>query len=143
MPKVKLGIIAKPSTRITTIAHAMTLVPNELVSACTTMAAMEKIACVRPEGRPSRMVRSVMCLSGMRLRARSVSVSRMWHSRQRHSTADAPCAMAVASATPSAVMPIFATNSRSSTMLSRHATIRKISGETESPRPRRMPETML
>ena len=123
--------------------QAITLVPKELVSACTTIAAMEKIACVRPEGRPSRTIRPVIGLSGIRLRARSVSVSFMWHSRQRHSAADTACARTVASATPSAVMPSFATNSRSSAMLSRHATIRKISGETESPRPRRMPETML
>ena len=53
VPKVKFGIMAKPSTRMTTVVHAMTAVPIELVSDCTTIMASEKIACVMPEGRPS------------------------------------------------------------------------------------------
>ena len=44
LPKVKLGIMAKPSTRITTVFTAIIIAPKLFVSDCTTMAAMEKIA---------------------------------------------------------------------------------------------------
>ena len=52
LPKVKLGIMAKPSTRITTVFTATTKAPKLLVSDCTTMADMEKMAWDKPEGRP-------------------------------------------------------------------------------------------
>ena len=44
MPKVKLGIIAKPSTRMTIMLAVMTDVSKVLVRDCTTIAASEKIA---------------------------------------------------------------------------------------------------
>ena len=62
---------------------------------------------------------------------------------QIHRDAEMPCAMIVASATPAAAISNLMTNSRSRKMFSTHATIRKISGVTESPRPRSTPETML
>ena len=54
VPKVKLGIMANPSTRMTTVVQAMTAVPMELVRDCTTIIAREKMPCVMPEGRPRR-----------------------------------------------------------------------------------------
>ena len=56
VPKVKFGIMAKPSTRITITLQAITISPKLLVSDCTTIMAEEKIACVIPEGRPMRMM---------------------------------------------------------------------------------------
>ena len=128
---------------MTTMEQAMTLVPKVLVSRCTTIAAIEKIACVRPEGRPSRMIREVMPRSGSRSLRLRRSVSFMCVSRQRQRSAETPCAMTVASATPAAAMSNLATNRMSSAMLSRQAMIRKTSGENESPRPRSTPEMML
>ena len=52
VPKVKFGIMAKPSTRITTVETAMIVVPKLFVRDCTTSMASENTACVRPLGRP-------------------------------------------------------------------------------------------
>ena len=55
VPKVKLGIMAKPSTRMTAVLAAMTTVPKELVKDWTMIMAKEKIAWVSPLGNPSVM----------------------------------------------------------------------------------------
>ena len=55
VPKVKLGIMAKPSTRMTTVLAAITTVPKELVRDWTMIMAKEKMAWVRPLGSPSLM----------------------------------------------------------------------------------------
>ena len=55
VPKVKLGIMAKPSTRITAVLAAITTVPKELVRDWTIIMAKEKMAWVRPLGSPKRM----------------------------------------------------------------------------------------
>ena len=104
---------------------------------------MEKIACVRPEGRPSRTVSRVMSLSGISVRRLMCTTSVILSSRHMHSTAEIACAITVASATPAAAMPKLATNTMSRKMFSTHATIRNSNGVMESPMPRRMPEMML
>lgn len=53
VPKVKFGIMAKPSTLITTVEQAMTSVPKLLVRDCTTKAAMENTAWVKPREKAS------------------------------------------------------------------------------------------
>ena len=65
-PNVKFGIMAKPSTRMTITLHAMTASPKLFVSDCTTSMAMEKIACVTPEGTPRWMIFPTYSRCGLR-----------------------------------------------------------------------------
>ena len=64
VPKVKFGIMAKPSTRITATLAAMTEVPMELVRFWTMMAEREKMACVMPAGTPKEHKLAMMDQSG-------------------------------------------------------------------------------
>ena len=143
LPKVKQGMTAKPSTRMTTVLHAMKKLPNVLVRFCTRIAAVEKMACDAPEGRPSRTSCDTYCFSGRSILRLTSTVSRIKATRTMHKTADTSCAMTVAHATPTTPQLNTATKRRSSTMLMPQAMIRKTRGITESPMPRSTPERML
>ncbi len=143
VPKVKFGIMAKPSTRITTVLAAITAVPKELVRDWIIIMAKEKMAWVRPLGRPSCTSFFTKSPLGRRVWRFTVSTSFMRISRHRHSAPETAWAIMVAQATPATPIWKPATNQMSSMMLSTQATMRKIRGMMESPRPRRMPEIML
>ena len=66
MPKEKLGIMAKPSTLMIMTFAAMIISPKLLVRDCTITMAKEKIACVSPDGRPSRSTVMMFSLSGFK-----------------------------------------------------------------------------
>ena len=127
--------MAKPSTRMMMTLAAMTISPKLLVSDCTTIMAMEKMAWVTPEGRPRRTMLPANCRFGSRWWGFSSNTSRMRSSFHTHSSADTPCAMAVARATPATPMLKPATNQMSSPMFSTVATNRYSRADIESPRP--------
>ena len=143
VPKVKFGIMAKPSTRITTVETAMIVVPKLFVRDCTTSMASENTACVRPLGRPKRMSWNKSAFVGHRVRHVMCNTSRIKSRRTRHRMPETACEMMVAHAAPETPILKPATNQISRPMFMPHATSRKMSGMTESPRPRRMPEIML
>ena len=143
MPKVKLGIMAKPSTRMTATLAAMTDVPMELVRLWTIIAEREKIACVMPAGTPSEHSRLIMDQSGFSVCRFTSTTRRIRHRRTRHMTPDTACAIMVAQATPATPMRNWLTNRMSSTMFRRLATSREISGIRLSPSPRSTPARML
>ena len=66
VPKEKFGIMAKPSTRMIITFAAMNISPKLLVRDCTIIIAMEKIACVNPEGSPRRIMSAECFFSGFR-----------------------------------------------------------------------------
>ena len=70
-------------------------------------------------------------------------MSRICSSRIRHSPPETTWEIMVAMATPATSQWKPATNHTSSTMFSRQAMMRKITGMTESPRPRSTPERIL
>ena len=104
VPKVKFGIIAKPSTRMTTVETAIIVVPKLFVRDCTTIIAMEKIACVRPLGRPRRTSCDKSALLGQSERSRTCSTSRIKSRRIRHRMPETACEIIVAHAAPATPM---------------------------------------
>ena len=109
LPKEKAGSMTKPSTRITMTLAAMNCSPKLLVSDCTTIMDMEKIAWVTPDGRPSRMSRPIFAGSGRRCSLRSSKISFIFVSLRRHRMAEINWAMMVARATPGTPRPRWAT----------------------------------
>ena len=143
VPKEKLGIMAKPSTRMMITLAAMSISPKLLVSDWTMIMAREKMAWVRPDGSPRRMILRALSLCAFRYRGFISKSSLILASFQKHRIADTAWAMAVARATPKTPSPRPATNHTSRTMLMTVATSRYTSAETESPSPRRTPPRML
>ncbi len=138
-----MGIMAKPSTRMTTVFTAITMAPKLLVSDCTTMAAMEKIAWERPEGKPSFTRSFAKSIWGFRVWKFRSSTSFIRVRRRRHKKAETNWAIMVARATPETPMSNWATNRISSTIFSPQATIRNARGITASPMPRSIPAMIL
>ena len=128
---------------MTTVETAIMVVPKLFVSDCTTIIAIEKIACVRPLGSPSRTSWDRSSRLGQSDRSRTCRMSRIRSRRIRHSAPETAWEMIVAHAAPATPMRNDATNQMSSTTFSPQAIIRNSSGMTESPRPRRMPDRML
>ena len=100
VPKEKFGIMAKPSTRMIITLAAINISPKLFVKDCTTIIAMEKMACVKPEGSPSLMISKECLLSGFKNFSFKSKISLILASLSTQRTADTACAIAVASATP-------------------------------------------
>ena len=143
VPKEKFGIMAKPSTLMIITLAAMIISPKLLVRDCTTTMAREKMACVSPEGSPSRITVKIFFLSGLRYSFFMSKRAVIFRSLSIHNMADTSCAMTVASATPATSICNPATNHTSSTILSTVATSRYTSADRESPSPRRIPQRIL
>ncbi len=143
VPKEKFGIMANPSTRMTITLAAINISPKLLVKDCTIIIAMEKIACVTPEGSPRRIVSMVCLFVGAKSFPLSSKMSFICSSLQRHNREEIPCAIAVANATPATPMSKDATNKTSSMILSTVETSKYKRADTESPRPRRIPLRIL
>ena len=70
-------------------------------------------------------------------------MSRIQSSLSRHITAEIPWASTVARATPGTPMPNPATNQMSSPIFNTVDSSRNARADTESPKPRKMPERIL
>ena len=101
----------------------------------TIIMAKEKMAWVNPLGRPSRMSCLRNAALGRRWEGFTWRTSRICSSRIRHSPPETTWEIMVAMATPATSQWKPATNHTSSTMFSRQAMMRQITGMTESPRP--------
>ena len=124
-----------------TLAATSIASPKLLTSACTISMLALMIACVMPDGTPSRIMLRRYSASGLTYSLLSVKISPIPISLMRQSIAEIICAITVASATPAT--PIFPTSSRSPTTLSPAQIMRNSKAENESPSPRRIPAKIL
>ncbi len=107
------------------------------------MIAREKMAWVTPEGSPSFTTCMASLLSTRSIDQFSSKCSFMLSSLNRQSTAEMPCAIIVASATPGTPILKRTTKRMSNAMFNTVETSRKMRAEKESPRPRSTPAKIL